>query len=98
MFLDRFGMFFGDLDIGLKMGEGKLSISKFDQKGGDLMAEISGDVSMRSRFSSSAVSGCVKVKGDAAYLSKNPNLKSEIWILASRGQKIGKTTLDNFTF
>ncbi len=78
---------FGDLDIGLKMGDGKLSISKFEQKGGDLMADISGDVSMRSRFSSSAVSGCVKVKGDAAYLSKNPNLKSALELATVRLKK-----------
>ena len=78
---------FGDLDIGLKLGEGKLQISKFDQKGGDLMAEISGDVSMRSRFASSSVSGCVKVKGDPAYLAKNPNLKSALELATVRLKK-----------
>jgi len=85
---------FGDLDIGLSMGEGKLKVSKFDQKGGDLMAEISGDVSVRKRFSSSAVSGCVKVKGDPAYLAKNPNLKSALELATVRLKKDGNQFLN----
>ena len=78
---------FGDLDIGIELGEGNLKVSRFDQKGGDLMAKITGDVSMRSRFSSSSVSGCVKVKGDPAYLAKNPTLKSALELATVRLKK-----------
>lgn len=78
---------FGKLDLGMKLGEGKLSIAKFDQQGGDLLAQVTGDVSLRSRFSSSSVSGCVKVKGDPAYLAKNPNLKSALELATVRLKK-----------
>lgn len=78
---------FGNLDLGMKLGEGKLTIAKFEQKGGDLLTEVTGDVSVRSRFASSSVSGCVKVKGDPAYLAKNPNLKSALELATVRLKK-----------
>ena len=78
---------FGNLDLAVKLGEGKLTIAKFDQKGGDLLTEVTGDVSLRTRFASSSVSGCVKVKGDPAYLAKNPNLKSALELATVRLKK-----------
>ncbi|MBT6431999.1 MAG: type II secretion system protein GspN [Deltaproteobacteria bacterium] len=78
---------FGKLDLGMTLGGGKLSVAKFDQQGGDLLADIKGDVSLRSRFASSSVSGCVKVKGDPAYLAKNPTLKSALELATVRLKK-----------
>lgn len=78
---------FGDLDTSFKVGNGKLEIEKFEQKGGDLIAKITGDVSVRSRFASSSVSACIKVKGEPSYLSKNPNLKSALELATVRLKK-----------
>jgi len=78
---------FGDLDTSLEIGNGKLKIAKFEQKGGDLIAKITGDVSVRSRFGSSSVTACVKVKGEPSYLAKNPNLKSALELATVRLKK-----------
>lgn len=85
---------FGDLALGFKVGDGKLELDKFEQKGGDLLANISGDVSLRPRFSSSSVSGCVKIKGEPSYLSKNPTLKSALELATVRLKKDGAEFLN----
>lgn len=69
----------GQIDLALELRRGRLRISSFQQKEGQLGLDLSGSSTLRGKLDSSTLDFCAKFKvTDEAVLKKNPKLKTAL--------------------
>lgn len=78
----------GTLNLSFDVIDGTLKIKQFTQKGSDLEARVSGDISLKKQLAFSTLNLQVEVKLDEEFLKKNGTLRV--------AQGFGKKTADGF--
>lgn len=68
----------GQLDLGLKVENGRFQIASFKQQGGQVQLKLGGTSTLRSELEASALDVCLEFKADPAFLEKNPKVKTAL--------------------
>ncbi len=80
----------GDVSLTLAAKEGKLVIEDYRQEGGQVDLQLSGDMALNPRFSSSNLNACVKFKfTDEAFLKQYPKLETAVQLAGARFKQDG---------
>lgn len=72
------GIELGDIDMELEMKDGRVQVATYKHTATQLTTQISGSVTLRRDVQLSNLDACVQVKGDNAFLEKNPKLKTAL--------------------
>ena len=72
----------GDVDVGVVMKAGRVEIGRFEQRGGDVVARLSGSTALRGGMRISTVDACVAFKPEPAFLGKNPKVRTALDLAA----------------
>jgi type II secretion system protein N len=77
----------GQIDFGFNIDAGRMKITNFKQTGGQVLAQISANATLRPPIATSPLNACLQFKGDEKFLTANPNIKAALQLAEVQLQK-----------